>query len=355
MSWIAAGAGDMLLGTAQTVTAAKTFNNATFLLGNSANIFSTTLATSATANRTWTIPEISAAGTFAALEGTQTFSGAKTFSAMVFGSSTAVLSFRATTAGSFGISGDGTAIAWRFLHVTPSAGFHDMSYQAWNGTSSIQRFRISANGNNFSTRFYLGADTAGTTRGDAFFHAKADMNNTSASGLYGRFVYFDGNNHTLLSIASTGIEYPTIAFNSAYTKNFGWGGTYSFTNYRTFFVSGGETITDSTGGANGTITNAASFAIAGPPVAGSGITFTNTAISLWVQAGLTRLDGNALIGATGSSVGLYGVTPVARATTGISPSSYTHNASSAIHTDDVFGGYTLRQIAQALINLGILT
>lgn len=39
--------------------------------------------TPASASRTWTIPDISADGTFAALEGTQTFSGAKTFSAAV--------------------------------------------------------------------------------------------------------------------------------------------------------------------------------------------------------------------------------------------------------------------------------
>lgn len=42
-----------------------------------------TAPTPATASRTWTIPDITAAGTFAALEGTQTFSGSKTFSSAV--------------------------------------------------------------------------------------------------------------------------------------------------------------------------------------------------------------------------------------------------------------------------------
>lgn len=42
-----------------------------------------TAPTPGTTSRIWTIPDITSAGTFAALEGTQTFSGAKTFSAAV--------------------------------------------------------------------------------------------------------------------------------------------------------------------------------------------------------------------------------------------------------------------------------
>lgn len=42
-----------------------------------------TAPTPATSSRTWTIPDITGNGTFAALEGTQTFSGAKTFSSFV--------------------------------------------------------------------------------------------------------------------------------------------------------------------------------------------------------------------------------------------------------------------------------
>lgn len=47
-----------------------------------------TAPTPATSSRTWTIPDISSAGTFAALEGTQTFSGTKTFSAQLISSVT---------------------------------------------------------------------------------------------------------------------------------------------------------------------------------------------------------------------------------------------------------------------------
>jgi hypothetical protein len=78
-----AGGGDMLLGTSQIVTATKTFAHNTFLLRNSGATFSTTITTGATANRTWNIPELGVGGTFAALEGSQTFTGSKTFSAQV--------------------------------------------------------------------------------------------------------------------------------------------------------------------------------------------------------------------------------------------------------------------------------
>jgi hypothetical protein len=46
----------MLLGTAQTNTAAKTFNNATLLLRNVADTFSSWFTNAATAARTWTLP-----------------------------------------------------------------------------------------------------------------------------------------------------------------------------------------------------------------------------------------------------------------------------------------------------------
>lgn len=42
-----------------------------------------TAPTPATTSRTWTIPDITADGTFAALQGTQTFTGTKTFSALI--------------------------------------------------------------------------------------------------------------------------------------------------------------------------------------------------------------------------------------------------------------------------------
>lgn len=52
-------------------------------LSTASNLAIITASAQATANRTFTLPDISGNGTFAFLEGTQTFSGAKTFSSLV--------------------------------------------------------------------------------------------------------------------------------------------------------------------------------------------------------------------------------------------------------------------------------
>jgi hypothetical protein len=74
------GSGDMILASAQTITGAKTFLVNTFLLRNTLNLFSATInVDNILANRTYTIPEISSNATFALLEGSQLFTGSKTF------------------------------------------------------------------------------------------------------------------------------------------------------------------------------------------------------------------------------------------------------------------------------------
>lgn len=68
------GSGDMLLGTAQTVTAKKTFNTGTIGFRNPANTFSYNLLGSAiTADRTLTLPLLTANDTYAVLGLAQTF------------------------------------------------------------------------------------------------------------------------------------------------------------------------------------------------------------------------------------------------------------------------------------------
>lgn len=75
----------------QTFTGAKTFSSAVsitatsnhIVLSTSSNTLTISANAQATSARTWSIPDISANGTFAALEGTQTFTGNKTFSGTV--------------------------------------------------------------------------------------------------------------------------------------------------------------------------------------------------------------------------------------------------------------------------------
>ena len=83
-----------------------------------------------------------------------------------------------------------------------------------------------------------------------------------------------------------------------------------------------------------TVTNAATFAISGAPVAGTNATLTNT-YAFWVQGGLSRFDGNLSLNdavnvvlgtATGTQIGtsnsqklgFFGATPVAQQTGNIS-------------------------------------
>jgi len=74
-----AGGGDMFLGTIQTVTAAKTFNDQTLKLRNPADTFSYTLVHGAiAANRNLNVPVITATDTLAVLGLAQTFTEAQT-------------------------------------------------------------------------------------------------------------------------------------------------------------------------------------------------------------------------------------------------------------------------------------
>lgn len=56
-----------------------------------------------------------------------------------------------------------------------------------------------------------------------------------------------------------------------------------------------------------------------------------------------------------SAIGLYGVTPVIRATTSGSAATFVQNSGNAINDASTFDGYTIQQIVKALRNIGVLT
>jgi len=66
------------------------------------------------------------------------------------------------------------------------------------------------------------------------------------------------------------------------------------------------------------------------------------------------ISNTGAIGNSSSSIGLFGVTPIAQPTTAISQAAVTPGGGGSILEDDLFGGYTVAQVVQALINLGIL-
>ena len=67
------------------------------------------------------------------------------------------------------------------------------------------------------------------------------------------------------------------------------------------------------------------------------------------------LQGDTLVGKTGSKVGFMGTAPIVKITTGVSAGAFTANTSGIADDTATFGGDTIGQIAQALINYGLLT
>ena len=61
------------------------------------------------------------------------------------------------------------------------------------------------------------------------------------------------------------------------------------------------------------------------------------------------------LGGSTSKIGLYGVTPVIRATTAGSAATFVQNSGTAINDASTFDGYTLKQVVKALRNCGALT
>jgi hypothetical protein len=126
-------------------------------------------------------------------------------------------------------------------------------------------------------------------------------------------------------------------------------GTASYSNFSI------EPTINQTGGANGitrgvyvapTLTAAADFRALDVL---TGSTSGHKLIRLANAAGSKVFEVNAA-----QEIGLFGVTPIAQPTTGIAGATVTAGGGAPVLEDDLFAGYTVAQIAQALVNLGIL-
>jgi hypothetical protein len=126
-------------------------------------------------------------------------------------------------------------------------------------------------------------------------------------------------------------------------------GTASYSNFSI------EPTINQTGGANGitrgvyvapTLTAAADFR-AIEVLTGS--TSAHKLIQLANGAGNKVFEVNAA-----QQIGLFGVAPIAQPTTAISSAAVTAGSGAPVLEDDLFAGYTVAQIAQALVNIGIL-
>jgi hypothetical protein len=70
---------------------------------------------------------------------------------------------------------------------------------------------------------------------------------------------------------------------------------------------------------------------------------------------LGSTSGTKIGTATTQKIGFYNASPVVRPDTGVAEAAFVENAGgTAVNDDSTFGGYTLRQVVQALQNLGLL-
>ena len=81
----------------------------------------------------------------------------------------------------------------------------------------------------------------------------------------------------------------------------------------------------------------------------AGSTSTHDLILLANAAGNKVFEVNAA-----QEIGLFGVTPIPQPTTGIASATVAGGGGATIHENTTFAGYTVAQITQALVNLGIL-
>jgi hypothetical protein len=94
------------------------------------------------------------------------------------------------------------------------------------------------------------------------------------------------------------------------------------------------------------------FYVGDAETADTAVTVVQTLKMVWNEGASVA---ETTIGNTGTRISLYGVTPVARATTGIAEAAFVVGTGTAVNDNSTFGGYTLQQITQALISLGALT
>lgn len=248
----------------------------------------------------------------------------------------------------------------------------DAQVTTYTGSSPFTpKFQINANGAEASMLMFRYTNDVNPgrisflkSRGTAY----TDFTATTTSDLLGQF-HFAGANGTTAAEAAR-IEVIATASGSGLTYQPGgvriWtsAASGSTTNVAMYIDDSGYVGFGSSYGP--TTKPAARITLSGGTTAAEGILFF-TDTNLYRSAADTlktddtlvvalelEVDGN--LNHDGTNVGLYGVAPVARATTGIAEAAFVENAGGvAVNDDSTFGGYTMRQVVQALQNIGILT
>ncbi len=155
----------------QTIAGVKTFSSGVLITATSNHLVLSTATQTLTINantqasaRVWSIPDISSAGTFAALEGTQTFTGTKTFSAQIISTATSNHLKLATASNNAIISVASIATADRTITIPdPGTNANFVLSEATATINGVKTFGNDAifNGDVYTTVFtdYSGTST----------------------------------------------------------------------------------------------------------------------------------------------------------------------------------------------------
>ena len=230
-----------------------------------------------------------------------------------------------------------------------------------DGTNAIGRFETSAGVEAFGisntgvVNFSTGSGTITITPGvtpilslSTFFASggglqiQMNVSALSGAGTISKFVFTQA--YTLTGASATNVNELVINPSFSATANPGVfnGILFSSTINQT---SGANGITRGLF-VNPTLTSAADFR--GIEVR-TGSTAAHDLILLSDNVGNKILEVNAA-----QQIGLFGVPPIAQPTTAITSAVTINGGGTTVHENSTFGGYTIAQIAQALINLGIL-
>ncbi len=190
---------------------------------------------------------------------------------------------------------------------------------------------------------------------------------SEVSGGANKFMYFE-NAEQAAQTASTEIN--GVNFNLTSVRQWNTG---TITTQREFLIQAPTYAAV----ASSTMTHGATFAITGAPIpcTDANLTITN-AYALWVQSGITRLDGNIDMSNGGASeynfifgtnagtkigtsasqlIGFWGQSPVIQQTDSDGAATFLANISSnVLYEESTFDGYTLGQIVRAMRTIGIL-